>query len=373
MAVTPATSAETATKEESKTKFNDHALIDEMDNFYISHRNDTTHFKSFDFSDVSVYGTGNKEDAQDEAFRHFHQMRLYIQSGNTRHHTNNFADSTMIICNLPEKIAYSLNSKWEAPLDFGDATTNLLLQMGGSLVDGKNLPSGTLRVSSLKIWTKTDPLTLQLTIPVLDDSHNSSGTNLVEALEILGSLCLPRYESSLGFFTPPPNPLNYSIKYTQFWDKTNPEVPFSFKNNYARIVLQLGGVLLVDHCVIEKVEINYPNTKAQIMHDYSNTAASDEHWGRTKNKFLHPLLAEIRLTISTVEGLTSEAYSRMLWARDQTGYGDGNFSTDITNASTWLNKIRNFAVAEESTPLPESNPTNNSTPIPGVNQSVVQS
>lgn len=366
MALEKGTQADTVTKESSsKKKLDETLLLKGIDQFHKdSHKNLTikaSEFKALDFSDVSIYGTesGSDKNKEDEKFRHFHQMRLFIKAGNYIRHRSLKTNQIMIASNLPEKIAYSLNSKWEAPLDFGDATSNLLIQMGAqALPDAVSIPSGSLRISSLKIWTKTEPLSLELTIPVLDDSHSKSGTNLVEALEILGSLCLPRYGTDTGgFFIPPPSPSSYSIKYTKFWKEKNEPAQFDFNNsNYARIVLQLGGILLIDHCVIESVSVNYPNTKAQIMHDYS--IAGETFGSETKHKYLHPLLAEVKLKISTVEGLTADAYSRMLWARDQTGYGDGHFTTDIEGVTNALAKAKEFIFAEDKKPVNNTTTTN---------------
>ena len=251
----------------------------DLDNFYnkqYKSKNADT-FKSLDFSDVSIYGKGDSAGtaSSDEQFRHFHQMRLFIQTGATYHHNTKGSYQTVITSNLPERIQYALDSKWEQPLNFGDATFNLLMQIGSQVAGaGDKIPSGTLRASTFKIWTNTTPLTLDLTIPVIDDGNDLSGTNLVEALEILGSLVLPSYSgASSGFYIPPPSPLAMNIRYgTISTDTKKQNIPRDFTmatNNYARIMLQLGGVLLVDNCVIERLSVEYPNTKAQIMHDYS--------------------------------------------------------------------------------------------------------
>ena len=316
-----------------------------LDNFYNSVYNgqgtaDT--FKSLDFSDVAIYGTKNPTGgAQDENFRHFHQMRLYIDYGETLHHYSGYNGKTIITANLPERIQYALNSQWQAPLNFGDPTFNLLMQVGAHAIDNTNLPSGTLRVSSLKVWQSTEPLTLNLSIPVIDDGDDLTGTNLVEALEILGSLCLPRYGGgAAGFYIPPPSPLSVSIKYdTVAINKKDREFGKVFPMataNSARIMLQLGGILLVDNCIIESVSVEYPNTKAQIMHDYSKIK-NRPNFGMTGAKYLHPLLAIVNLKISTVEALTSDTYSRMLWAKPQSN--QGKFEADITpvtDIAQWL-------------------------------------
>lgn len=129
-------------------------------------------FKALDFSDAAIYGKGDavgKGSTEDEKFRQFHQMRIFIQSGQTIKHEANDSEQTMIVCNLPERVQYSLDSKWGAPIKFGDeGIFNLLMQVGSEKL-GLNAPSGTLRASTLKIWQNTQPLTLDLQIPVIDD------------------------------------------------------------------------------------------------------------------------------------------------------------------------------------------------------------
>ena len=316
-----------------------------IDNFYNSlYKNKTaSNFKALDFSNAAIYGAKDHKSADEEKFRHFHQMRLYIDSGVTYHHTNSFQGKTIICCNLPEQIQYSLNSKWEAPLQFGDATFNLLMQMAGKELPGGAAPSGTLRASTFRIWTNTEPLTLNLTIPVIDDGVNVSGTNLVEALEILGALALPAYNQGgkYGFYVPPPSPLDVNIKYTRMsLDKNNRDSDtFTMATqNHSRIMLQLGGVLLVDNCIIESVSVQYPNTKAQIKHKYNM-----ENFGMTGHEYLHPLLAIVNLRISTVEALTADTYAKMLWARQQTS--QGSLTTDLSDVTNLVNDIFDWTTA----------------------------
>lgn len=300
-------------------------------------------FKALDFSDAAIYGKGDAagKSTEDEKFRQFHQMRIFIQSGQTIKHGANDSEQTMIVCNLPERIQYSLESKWGAPIKFGDeGIFNLLMQVGSDKLD-LNTPSGTLRASTLKIWQNTQPLTLDLQIPVIDDDKDVSGTNLVEALEILGSLVLPCKNDEF-FYTPPPSPLNVKIDYTTLDPRKKSEarkLKLSTQN-YARIMVQLGGILLIDNCIIENVSVEYPNTKAQIMHDYSGKKGPN-YVGTTGQRYLHPLLAIVHIRVSTLEALTANTYSKMLWAKPQTGEGDyhanmSKITTGMHDATRWL-------------------------------------
>lgn len=293
------------------------------------------HHKSFDFSNVALFADndGYEPTGKDNAnFRRFHQMTMYIQVPAMYRHHNEYttAGETIILSsNLPEKVSYSINNNWVAPLNFGNATTNLLMQMAGPKVN-KNLTSTMSRATTMKIWNGTDPLTLNLTIPVIDDGGTNSRTNLVEALEVLGSISLPR-RGGAGFYVPPPNPLTATIKYASEFDEGKPvhndddNISFSAGNVYGRIMLQLGGILLIDKCVIEGFTVNYPNTKAMIRHDYLVNGTQLEDFGVTGSYYLHPLLAEVTIRISTIEAMTADTYSYMLWGQSQKHMGSGYF------------------------------------------------
>ena len=286
-------------------------------------------FKSFDFSNIAIYGGDNNYRTNDADYRRFHQMTMYVQVPSVYSHNERkcLGGETLIITsNLPESISYNIGSSWEAPLNFGNATTNLLMQMAGNQLSA-DLGSGVSRATTMRIWTKTNPLSLELTIPVIDDGETASGTNLVEALEVLGSLALPTV-GGLGFYNPPPSPLRASIKYATHIDEAgNPvasDKPWNFSTNApSRIMVQLGGILLVDYCVIEGFSVNYPSTKTMIRHDYAGIKNVD--FGKTGQTYLHPLLATVTIKISTIEALTANNYSQMLWAKPQSNMGAGTF------------------------------------------------
>lgn len=312
-----------------------------INNFHKNNRNKkASTFKALDFSDVAIYGKGDKKGIASndaEKFRHFHQMRIFVERGQTIKHGETTGEQTVIVCNLPEQIQYALNSKWGSPIKFGDdGMFNLLMQVGSETI-GLDAPSGTLRASTLRIWQNTEPLSLNLQIPVIDDGKDISGTNLVEALEILGSLVLPRRNETF-FYTPPPSPLSVDIKYSTL----DPRKPSEARNlklntrNYARILVQLGGVLLIDNCIIESLSVQYPNTKAQILHDYSTIKNPPNFGSTTTSQYLHPLLAIVNLKISTVEALTANTYSKMLWAKPQEG--EGSYSADMSSLTQGIRK-----------------------------------
>ena len=290
--------------------------------------------KSLDFSNVGMPTVASKAGTDGVKFlRQFHQTRLYIQDygGILRHSEQDVAtcETYLISANLPEQFSYKIGSKWSQP--FGSFTSdkvNALLQLGGhQLINdmtstnfGDNFQSTTARISTIMAWNGSEPLSLKLRIPVIDDGHPNESTtgsglrtNLVEALEFLGSLCLPKGEkSALGFYQPPPSPYDFS-----FNSKT-------YSGNHARIMLQLGGMLLVDNVIIKGISVDYPNTKAMIRHWYKEPTTNA---GASGSSYLTPLLATVNIDITTSEALTAQTYSKMLWLKTQTDQGSFKTST----------------------------------------------
>lgn len=298
-----------------------------------------TYHKSFDFSNIGI-ATG--ENTSNKHLRQFHQTRIYINDFDGMIHHNDRKGSTeatyLISANLPESIDYKIGSKWEAPLSaFGDAKFNALMQTIGNSVDN-NLPSGINRATTMKIWGGTEPLSLSLKIPVIDDGYtyksDATGvnTNLVEALEFLGSLCLPKLDSLYGFYTPPPSPLDIVIKYGE---KSHQSL--NFRPKHGRIMVQIGGILLIDNCIIKGVHVDYSNTKALIRHQYATGITP----GQTGSTYLTPLLATVTIDITTIEALTAETYSHMLWLKHQKdqGVGVADIYGAINSASPGAAKI----------------------------------
>lgn len=302
--------------------------------------------KSLDFSNVGM-PTQNSKGNQVKQLRQFHQTRLYIMDydGVMAHNVEQQKRNTtyLISANLPEQFSYTVGSNWTQPFQqFSSATMNGLIQLGGKEAinritgdqeAGNEIQSLTNRVMTIQTWNGSMPLDLKLRIPVIDDGHPSESsvgvgirTNLVEALEFLGSLCLPKSSGHLGFYEPPPSPYDFSYtsykkgsdgKYTDEVDNSK----FNFHgqaNNHARIMLQLGGMLLVDNVIVKSISVDYPNTKTMIRHWY---APGGTQVGTNGQSYLTPLLATVTINITTSEALTAQTYSKMLWLKQQTDQG----------------------------------------------------
>lgn len=312
--------------------------------------------KSLDFSNVGMPTIASKAGTDGVKYlRQFHQTRLYIQDygGILRHGKQDSAtqsETYLVSANLPEQFSYNIGSEWSQP--FGSFTSdkvNALLQMGGSqLINdvtgtdlGNEVKSTTARISTIMAWNGSKPLSLTLRIPVIDDGHPNESTtgsglrtNLVEALEFLGSLCLPKQGTGmLGFYEPPPSPYDFNFTYKD--SKGNSKTATAKGNgNHARIMLQLGGILLVDNVIIKSVGVDYPNTKTMIRHWYKEPSTNA---GAKGSSYLTPLLANVTLDITTSEALTANTYSKMLWLKTQED--QGSFNVDTEEAGNMIDKL----------------------------------
>ena len=274
-------------------------------------------YRTLDFSSVGM-DNGNAD------LRRYHQMTLYISGlpqipGNTK-------SSNFVICsNLPETFSYTIGSEYEAPFsDFGSGLTNLLAQIS---TDGES--SASLRASSIRIWSRSRPLSFTVNIPVLDDGFegvrsNGYATNFMESLEVLGRMCLPRLAGQAqtdekgnvveyildqaGALTPPPTPLTGKVSITTKDKTSNYNLS---KGGTGSIDVQLGGMLLVKGCVLESMNVNYDNTKSMIRHDYDPGTYLKQKTGI--RNYLTPMTAKLQLKFSTLTVLTSNAYTDMLW------------------------------------------------------------
>jgi len=318
------------------------ADVSGLESLYSGIHKITNMHKSLDFSNVGIpEGTyGGAITGSEKHLRQYHQTRIFVNGfgGMLTHGAGTGATTHLISANLPQNITYTLSSKWDAPLaGFGNAKMNALMQVlsgsgvGKALGAQGKLDSGIHRATTMKIWGGTEPLSLSLRIPVIDDHYNTNGseggisTNLSEALEFLSCLCLPSYSGDLGFYVPPPSPLNFTLK--AFGKKLTLNM-----SRYGRIMVQLGGVLLIDNCIINKISVTYPKTETLIKHKYMSNLT-----GASNQTYLAPLLAEVTIDITTIEGMTAGTYSKMLWLKQQP-----NMGSTMLDADPLINGVKNI-------------------------------
>ena len=298
-------------------------------------------FRSLDFSNVGI-----KND-----MRRWHQTIIYIQDVDTLTYNGDSVSTKnyVITANLPESFNYTIGSEYESPIQFGSSVGNLAAQ---AVTEGAG--SGVLKAGTIKIWKGSKPMSFTLDIPVLDDgwsaaNQNGKATDLMESLEILSCLCLPRYAEKQGEYSelaeflsafsyqPPPNPIAATISYKD--DDGNSQT-LKVAGGTGKIMCQVGGMLLVDNCILESIDVSYPNTKAMLKHTYSqSTEIASGIAGNVE--YLTPIIANLKLKFFVPVALSAEDYRNMIWLHRQKN--NTTFNIDVSNIGLLNNGIKQLA------------------------------
>jgi hypothetical protein len=233
---------------------------------------------------------------------------------------------------LPNKVKYSFGGRWQnqfASLSGGSEA--LVGGLAQSLTNGSF--NGAFDISTASAWVGAQELSMILSFPVFDDVETNSGINYQEALALLAEATLPSVSSLTGAYTKLPGPTVFNqlttnnqggeankiakaakeaVQTIDGWFGNALSGAFEWiaegadlqPNPWQRITLQLGGVLLLDWCIIKRVSVEFPNTKHQVLHSWPE--------GSVRHQHLQPLLANIEVEIATAQGLTVDKFKDML-------------------------------------------------------------
>lgn len=229
--------------------------------------------------------------------------------------TKNANIGRLITSSLPEQLAYKIGGKWEKPIKLtGGSLINAVVQ---NVTGGKF--STTFAVDTTQVWMGTEPLEMVFKIPIFDDSGTNSGINYQEALDCFSEAILPELNSAGSYSNiPGPNILDIlggTMGDKNVWLQNQTKNVFDTFSDFIgdnkarrwdRITVQVGGILLMDWCIIKDIKVTFPNTKAMVLHDWTHIQ-SDLRSGQ-----LHPLLAQIEVTVATAKGITRSNFKRML-------------------------------------------------------------
>ena len=273
-------------------------------------------------------------------FKQFHALTFYFR------HTSedkNKEKGAIITSMLPESLSYSIGGNYTSPIRLG----------GGELANAifREFTGGSraleFNVDTSVVWHSPKRLEMVFKIPVFDDSGSGTNINYQEAIDLFGEAILPELgESGLYESTPGPNILT-ALKYkaatgvatkgaatlSNAISKGEKEYADANKDNpnarsmragdflrgqsqlWDRISIQIGGVLLLDWCVIKDLKVTFPNTRAMVLHDFTGTHTEQIDGSRkqTYKAHLQPIQAEIEVTVSTVMGMTRATFKNMLY------------------------------------------------------------
>ena len=235
-------------------------------NGYKKTKNNNINFKCLDL--LGKYHKGS-------LLKQFHALTFYFRD------TNQKNSSAIITSMLPESFTYSIGGEYINPLRLsGGDVVNAMLQQ---ITKGNLTTYNT--IDSAYIWKSPKRMDLIFKIPVFDDSDDQSNINYQEAIQIFGDAILPNIDKN-GAYESIPGPnittvLNYrstegkTVKYSQSALALNTTVANKSigvmggeLTHWDRISVQVGGLLLLDWCVIRDLKVTFPNTKTMVLHDF---------------------------------------------------------------------------------------------------------
>lgn len=260
---------------------------------------------------------------RDSKLKQFHALTFYFR--NTKNKVGRIITSM-----LPESFTYSIGGNYGNPVTLmGEQLINAVAQefSNGNV-------STSFCIDTSQVWQSPKRMDIVFRIPVLDDSATGSNVNYQEAIDLFGEAILPEiarngtYES-----TPGPgiiNSLEYRARHgkavggdsliTRKLKEKKDKVKDTIKSKiggeekkWDRVSVQVGGLLLLDWCVIKDLKVTFPNTKAMVLHNFIGTTKDTDYQYRAH---LEPIQAELEVTVSTVMGMTRATFKDMLYQQE---------------------------------------------------------
>lgn len=273
--------------------------------------------------------------------KQFHGLTFYFR--NTR--TGNGAIITSM---LPESLVYSIGGNYSNPIKL--VGSEFVQTVANQFTNGN--VSTTFNIDTALAWQSPKRMELVFRIPVFDDSATGTNINYQEAIDLFGEAILPEVSAN-GTYESVPGPnlfttLTYRArngKHTRASEFiNNAKNLLSDKIKWAvggeetlwdRISVQVGGLLLLDWCIIKDLKVTFPNTKAMVLHNYTgmHTDQVDDNGNETYKIHLQPLQAELEVTVATVMGITRATFKDMLYQTESTNSGYKEFEASNAKAS----------------------------------------
>ena len=285
------------------------------------------------------------------ALKQFHALTFYFRN------STDSSKGAIITATLPESFAYTIGGVYTNPIQIGGS--DLVNAVIAEFTEGKTL---SFNVDTSLVWQSPQRMEIVFKIPVFDDSGSGTNINYQEAIDLFGEAILPHVDRK-GTYDSTPGPsiitaLSYHAKgdaetigadklrnartnakdmATSRGDKgkavdnIGEHLEDDGTKHWDRISVQVGGLLLLDWCVIKNLKVTFPNTKAQVLHDYRNryrtsrkpySDNSSMHSGYDYKVHLQPIQAELEVTVSTVMGMTRAMFKSMLYQVEQDPNGN---------------------------------------------------
>jgi hypothetical protein len=284
----------------------------------------------------------------------FHLVTFYFQNSFNKKGIK----PVIIRAQLPKQISYSVGGEWGAPISLGQGgmLKGIIEVARGQTID--------TTFDTTKIWMNPKPLTIQLDMPIFDDTEDKTDINFQEALQVFGRATLPEM-TKIGMFKSTPGPsFGTALANRQDnaeFDKNHDGISKTIKatnkllggddKDLDRITVQIGGMLLVDWVAITNFTVTYPNTKQQLLHSWVKSNS-----GFRKNQLL-PQTAMLSVTIETVTGLTRTSYDNMLNLHSMQKLGEKNEEAQTKAHKVNTNNLQLTGIPNSELTLNGTTPT----------------
>lgn len=274
--------------------------------------------------------------------KQFHGLTFYFRNSRT-------GDGAIITSMLPESFVYSIGGNYSNAIKL--LGSELINSVASTFSNG-NI-STTFNLDTSLTWQSPKRMELVFRIPVFDDSATGTNINYQEAIDLFGEAILPEISANATYESiPGPNLLTamsyrarngksvtMSDRFNDIKNKvskhiTDKSIIGGEETKWDRISIQVGGLLLLDWCIIKDLKVTFPNTKAMVLHNYTGYHKDqvDDRGNETYKIHLQPLQAELEVTVATVMGVTRATFKDMLYQTESTN--QGNKYKDTSSSSS---------------------------------------
>lgn len=267
------------------------------------------------------------QDMSDSPLKRFHQVIICGNStepisGDTKDNLiggyNNTQDY-VITAQLPDSFSYRIGGSWSTPLKSITETFGQYNGLVSAATGGQN--STAFGLATYSVWEAPEPLGVKLTLQCIDDIASGTQQNTLEAIDLISRWTLPYQVNKWGMYSGIPGPgiPPISIKYNSPANKGAEDTlkaQVSNQKDKTRLSVLIGGMLFMDNCILKHVDIEYPNTKAQYLHDYHVATFTQNSSTSDAGIRLLPIRCNITLEFETIIGLTQTNFRNMLALRE---------------------------------------------------------
>lgn len=266
------------------------------------------------------------QDMSDSPLKRFHQV--VICGNSTEPISTDTQDNLIggyqntqdyvITAQLPDSFEYRIGGSWGTPLKSITESFGQYNGLVSAATGGQN--STAFGLATYSVWEAPEPLGVKLTLKCIDDIGSDTQQNTLEAIDLMSRWTLPYQVNKWGMYSGVPGPgippiaLKYNSPANE-GKQTTWNLQIANQKDKTRLSVLIGGMLFMDNCILKHISVNYPNTKAQYLHDYHTATFTSGSTADAGIRLL-PIRCDITLEFETIIGLTQTNFRNMLALRE---------------------------------------------------------